>query len=442
MSADHDVRTLLRRAADPAPAEPPAGEPDLAAIGTRRRRLTTRRRVAAGVAALLVLPLLGVAAAGLLRDAPLQLVSPPAEGGAFPLPDPGEVLTGWLSDDTPVFVLAEGTGEVHVVDPVVPYQPGLDVLAAWCPAAEAFVTPWIGAEFHADGRYASGPAPTDLATYTTTVEGGRVHVGDRSEPAGRSDSGQHPDTAPCYDEQDAGLDAVVEAARPVERLRTPEDAATQPAGSWQEIEGYVVTGPDGVRVCSDIEPGGLPFTSGAEPSAPQPRGPDAPPRCAGGGVPVTTGREPLPSVTVAEYGLLHALVADDGFARLQALTLEGVSVYDPARGARLRAEEETRAHLGAPGRVTVADGVVTVPAVDIDFPPPPAPLPAGTYTLRLANHGGIVHTLHSADLGVDLRADGLATDHTTVTLPPGEHRFVCTVPGHEQAGMALTLTVE
>lgn len=56
---EHDVRVLLRHGVGPADSEP-----DLAAIDRRRRQLSWRRRLAGGVAALLVLPLLGVAAAG------------------------------------------------------------------------------------------------------------------------------------------------------------------------------------------------------------------------------------------------------------------------------------------------------------------------------------------------------------------------------------------
>lgn len=60
-----------------------------------------------------------------------------------------------------------------------------------------------------------------------------------------------------------------------------------------------------------------------------------------------------------------------------------------------------------------------MPAVDIHYgQPPDAALPAGTYELRLDNHGYIDDTLTSDALGVDLRANPGSTDSATVMLPP------------------------
>jgi uncharacterized cupredoxin-like copper-binding protein len=74
-------------------------------------------------------------------------------------------------------------------------------------------------------------------------------------------------------------------------------------------------------------------------------------------------------------------------------------------------------------------------------------LAAGPYTFAVANEGAIEH-----DLAVE--GDQLEDEAKTklippkeavpleVDLPPGEYKFYCTVPGHEQSGMKADVTVK
>lgn len=71
---------------------------------------------------------------------------------------------------------------------------------------------------------------------------------------------------------------------------------------------------------------------------------------------------------------------------------------------------------------------------------------AGTVTVEFDNPQALTHDVaiedsSGAEVGkTELIADG--TDTTTVDLKPGTYTFYCTVPGHREAGMEGTLTVE
>ena len=65
-------------------------------------------------------------------------------------------------------------------------------------------------------------------------------------------------------------------------------------------------------------------------------------------------------------------------------------------------------------------------------------------TLRLVNRGASAHDFALPDLGVETGSVDPGQEKTiTFTAPstPGEYRFVCTIPGHEQLGMKGTLVV-
>ena len=148
------------------------------------------------------------------------------------------------------------------------------------------------------------------------------------------------------------------------------------------------------------------------------------------------------------------------------------------RHAAAKRREMARRHAAAAAQVAgVSDAPAPVlpdPVVAVPTPEPvvpPAPLPrtlsvaakefaltpsrtrvgAGSVTVEFRNAGEDPH---------DLRLDGAAgllvalwdellpgdlgrptTDTRTVTLLPGTYRFVCTLPGHEAAGMATQIDV-
>ena len=132
--------------------------------------------VAAGIA------LIGLLGRGVRSDGgePVVLEVPPV----------GQATPADLPDGTPVFVSHTTGGEVHVVEALNPHPFwGLRTVVGWCPPAGAFEQSLDGSRFDAAGRYLYGPAPRDLATYTTTRNGNVVLVGERREPAGRSRTG-------------------------------------------------------------------------------------------------------------------------------------------------------------------------------------------------------------------------------------------------------------
>jgi plastocyanin len=70
---------------------------------------------------------------------------------------------------------------------------------------------------------------------------------------------------------------------------------------------------------------------------------------------------------------------------------------------------------------------------------------AGTVTITMDNPSSIAHGVAVEGNGVDkdgqiVNKGGKST--VTVTLKPGTYTFYCPVPGHKQAGMKGTLTVQ
>jgi plastocyanin len=93
---------------------------------------------------------------------------------------------------------------------------------------------------------------------------------------------------------------------------------------------------------------------------------------------------------------------------------------------------------------SAVDGKVTVCGYDIRFDVKEITAPAGPLEITLINKGRIEHTMKLEITGTDfeLKTPGRGDSDTgTITLEPGTYEFVCTVAGHEQAGMKGTLVV-
>jgi plastocyanin len=77
------------------------------------------------------------------------------------------------------------------------------------------------------------------------------------------------------------------------------------------------------------------------------------------------------------------------------------------------------------------------------FEPADVQAPVGDVTITLVNDGTLPHALviNGTTLRLDARKEG-DTCTGIVTLPAGRHEFWCDVPGHRQAGMEGTLTIE
>jgi uncharacterized cupredoxin-like copper-binding protein len=71
---------------------------------------------------------------------------------------------------------------------------------------------------------------------------------------------------------------------------------------------------------------------------------------------------------------------------------------------------------------------------------------AGTFVIAFTNSSSLAHnftleTANGAKVGATETFTG-GTKNLTVDLKPGTYKFYCSVPGHRQAGMEGTLTVQ
>ncbi len=92
----------------------------------------------------------------------------------------------------------------------------------------------------------------------------------------------------------------------------------------------------------------------------------------------------------------------------------------------------------------VAGEVVTFVASDLEFTEAPEQMPSGNVTFELVNEADVVHNVTVEELDdlevVEVGAGETATG--TVTLEPGSYTYYCSIPGHREAGMEGTITVE
>jgi uncharacterized cupredoxin-like copper-binding protein len=100
---------------------------------------------------------------------------------------------------------------------------------------------------------------------------------------------------------------------------------------------------------------------------------------------------------------------------------------------------------------TPATGGQTITMVDIAFQPNTVTIPANTdVTITLTNTGVTMHNFSVNDhnnpnvknLGISVNVQPGQTQTVTVNAPAGDYYFYCNVPGHEEAGMHGTLTVQ
>ncbi len=70
--------------------------------------------------------------------------------------------------------------------------------------------------------------------------------------------------------------------------------------------------------------------------------------------------------------------------------------------------------------------------------------PAGEITLRMPNPSALPHNIaiDEPELTEGEVVGNGGVSEITVTLPPGTYEYYCSVPGHREAGMVGTLTVE
>jgi nitrite reductase (NO-forming) len=90
-----------------------------------------------------------------------------------------------------------------------------------------------------------------------------------------------------------------------------------------------------------------------------------------------------------------------------------------------------------------AAGTVEIDAFDLGFTPNAIEVDApGRYTITLRNTGTIPHDLTFADGTTTGSVDGGSSASVEVDVPDGGLTFICSVPGHAQAGMQGNLTIK
>jgi nitrite reductase (NO-forming) len=87
-------------------------------------------------------------------------------------------------------------------------------------------------------------------------------------------------------------------------------------------------------------------------------------------------------------------------------------------------------------------GKLAFEAFDLGFTPAKSVVPAaGTYEVTLTNTGTAVHDITFPD-GTVIKADPGMTATGTVAIPAEGLAFICSIPGHKDAGMTGTVSVE
>ena len=94
-----------------------------------------------------------------------------------------------------------------------------------------------------------------------------------------------------------------------------------------------------------------------------------------------------------------------------------------------------RKHVAAPA------GPIEIEAFDLGFKPSQLTVDAaGTYAVTFKNTGSIAHDLTFAD-GTKIAAEAGQTATGSVVVPAAGITFLCSIPGHADAGMKGTISV-
>jgi len=124
------------------------------------------------------------------------------------------------------------------------------------------------------------------------------------------------------------------------------------------------------------------------------------------------------------------LIADETVVDAAAATPESAGATPAAGG------EEQAAGQGA-------GEALEVESYDIYFEPDELSIPADTdVTVQLPNVGAAQHNFSIDELEISVDIAPGATEETVINAPAGEYEYYCNVPGHKEAGMEGTLTVQ
>ncbi len=116
----------------------------------------------------------------------------------------------------------------------------------------------------------------------------------------------------------------------------------------------------------------------------------------------------------------------------------------PPAGGTPGASPEASPSASPAASPVAGEGDVTVVMVDIAFEPKEFTIAADTdVVVFLPNEGALEHNFTIDELGIatDTIPGGESTT-VTINAPAGTYEYYCSIPGHREAGMVGTLTVE
>jgi glucose/arabinose dehydrogenase/plastocyanin len=136
------------------------------------------------------------------------------------------------------------------------------------------------------------------------------------------------------------------------------------------------------------------------------------------------------------HGILWRIVQSD-------MVPEGATTVGTPAAVEATPGAEGSTDAATPETTGDASAEATVTMVDIAFDPADLAIPANTdVTITLPNTGAALHTFTIDELGVDVEVAAGDTGTVTINAPAGTYEFYCSVPGHKEAGMVGTLTVQ
>lgn len=94
------------------------------------------------------------------------------------------------------------------------------------------------------------------------------------------------------------------------------------------------------------------------------------------------------------------------------------------------------------GGAAATPPTISVSAIEYAFDPAAIVAPASGATITLTNGGIVEHDITVDALAVKILAKPGETAQAQVSGAAGEYEFYCSIPGHKEAGMVGTLTLE
>lgn len=165
---------------------------------------------------------------------------------ALDLPRAGEARPDYLPDGSPVWVIGHEDGSVDVFSAISTHMAsGLAKLTRWCPKSRSLEDPFHGSTWSEFGVKTDGPAPNDLARWTTTVQGAKVLLGD--EKTGAPSGGGVPVVRPCT----AADDVTFHTFKDWHLWNSPSELIAAHPDGWALLAGGLASPSDGsVMICS------------------------------------------------------------------------------------------------------------------------------------------------------------------------------------------------